>query len=287
MTRLREFVMPTWSVAGVQFDCQFKQPDKNLETMRRYTRELAGQGAKLIVFPECALPGYCFASKADAVPFAEPLPGPSSQAMASLCKELGVFVIYGLLERDGERLFNAVALVGPNGLVGSYRKAHLPFLGVDRFVTPGDRPFQVFDIDGLYVGMLICYDGGFPEATRVLALLGADLVVLPTNWPQGALCSASHIPEMRAHENHIYFMCVNRAGSEGGFRFIGLSRLCDWNGQTLAGAASDGVETFVGKVDPEQARQKRVINKPGEYELDRLANRRPDLYGPLVAPVRE
>lgn len=278
--------MATWSVAGVQFDCQFKQPEKNLATMQRYTRELAAKGARLIVFPECALSGYCFTSKADAAPFAETLPGNSSEAMTKVCKELGIYVVYGLIERDGERLFNSAALVGPNGLVGSYRKAQIPFMGLDRFVTPGDKPFEVFDLGGLKVGMLICYDGSFPEACRVLALLGADLIVLPTNWPEGAECSSGHIPEMRGHENHVYFMCVNRAGTEGGFRFIGRSRLCDWNGRTLAGTKTGDEETYLAQIEPEKARQKRVINKPGEYELDRIAARRPDLYGPLVLPVR-
>ncbi len=288
--------MLSWTVAGVQFDCKFKDAAANLAVMEKHVRVLAAKGAKLIVFPECALAGYCYGSKAEALPFAEPLPGPSSESFTKLCKELGVFVIYGLLERDGERLFNAVALVGPKGLVGSYRKAHLPFLGIDRFVTPGDRPFAVFDVphpspppntgEGtLKVGMLICYDGSFPEAPRVLSLMGADLIVLPTNWPDGAQCSSAHIPEMRAHENHIYFLAVNRVGEEGGFRFIGRSRLVDWNGKTLAAAATESEESFLGVIEPEKARAKRVINKPGEYELDRIAGRRPELYGRLTQPV--
>lgn len=276
--------MPLWTVAGVQFDCKFKDAAANLAAMEKHVRALAAQGARLIVFPECALSGYCYASKAEAMPFAEPLPGPNSGRVAALCKELGVYVIFGLLERDGDRLFNAAALVGPLGLVGSYRKAHLPFLGVDRFVTPGDRPFAVFEIEGMKVGMLICYDGSFPEAPRVLSLLGADLIVLPTNWPDGAQCSSAHIPEMRAHENHIYFLAVNRVGDEGGFHFIGRSRLVEWNGRSIAAATTETEESFLGVIEPEKARQKRVVNRPGEYEVDRIAGRRPELYALLAAP---
>ena len=87
-----------------------------------------------------------------------------------------------MLERDGARLFNACALVGPTGLVANYRKIHLPFLGVDRFTTPGDRPFAVHDLGGLRVGMTICYDGSFPESARVLMLQ-----FLKGSWHYGEL----------------------------------------------------------------------------------------------------
>src|SRR5262249_25058741 len=153
--------------------------------------------------------GYSYESKEDAWPHAETLPGPATQAVAADCRELGVWAVFGLLERDGDRLFNACALVGPRGFIAGYRKIHRPFLGVDRFVTPGDRPFAVHDLGGLRLGMNICYDGSFPESSRVLALLGADLIVLPTNWPTGAQ-AACHLPEARALENHVYYFAVNR-----------------------------------------------------------------------------
>ena len=138
--------------------------------------------------------------------------------------------------RYGDEVFNAAVLAGPDGLVGSYRKVHLPFLGVDRFTTPGNRPFEVFDVAGVRVGILICYDGGFPEAVRELALRNADLVVLPTNWPPGAETMAEYAVNTRAMENAIYFLAANRVGKERGFRFIGTSRICDPAGNTLAGA---------------------------------------------------
>lgn len=271
-----------WTVAGVQFDCQLGQARKNLATMLGATAELAARGAHLIVFPEAALSGYCYPSKAQALAHAETLPGPSTAAFAEVCARHDVHVIFGLLEVEGDDLYNAAALVGPNGLVASYRKTHLPYLGVDRFVTPGQRPFAVHDLGGLKVGMLICFDGSIPEAPRVLSLLGADLIVLPTNWPTGARCSAAHLAPMRAHENHVYFMAVNRVGTEGGFTFIGQSRVVDWDGTTLA-QAGDGPGTFMATLEPAKARQKRVIFVPGEYELDRIHGRRPELYGPLVA----
>lgn len=268
-------------VAGYQFDCQLGQPEKNLARMQAAVRQAAERGAKLVVFPECAVTGYCFASKEEAWPFTDPLPGLVSETVSGWCRAWNLHVIYGFLERDRDQLFNAVALVGPSGVVAGYRKTHLPFLGVDRFATPGNRPYATYEVDGVRVGMLICYDGSFPEAPRVLALLGADLIVLATNWPEGGRCSCMHIPPMRAHENHVYFLAVNRVGTERGFRFIGGSRLVDWHGTTLA-AVSEEESVFSGVISSAAARQKRVVIVPGEYELDRIAHRRPDLYGPLV-----
>jgi len=241
----------------------------------------AGRGARLVVFPECALCGYCYESKEEAWPHAETLPGPTTETLAALCRELGIWVICGLLERDHQHLFNACALVGPTGEAVSYRKIHLPCLGVDRFTTPGDRPFTVQDLDGLRVGMTICYDGSFPESARVLTLLGADLVVLPTNWPTGARSTPKYLVQARALENHIYYAAVNRVGEERGFHFIGSSRIVDCEGELLAVSEQDREETLYATIDPGLARQKHIVKIPGQYEINRVADRRPEMYGPL------
>jgi predicted amidohydrolase len=275
--------MPTWKIAGVQMDCRLGDRRANLERMQAGLHEAAGQGARLVVFPECALTGYGFDSKDEAWPHGETLPGPASDAVVDVCRRLGVWAVFGLLERDEAtgRLFNAAALVGPSGLVAGYRKVHLPYLGVDRFTTSGDRPFAVHDLGGLRVGLNICYDGSFPEAARVLMLLGADLIVLPTNWPPGAAGTVRHLMPARALENHVYYAAVNRVGQERGFRFIGQSRVLDCNGELLAAAGEHGEEVVYADVDPAWARQKHLVKIPGKYELDRLADRRPEMYGPL------
>jgi predicted amidohydrolase len=130
------------------------------------------------------------------------------------------------------------------------------------------------------VGINICYDGSFPESARVLTVLGADLVVLPTNWPTGAR-PAIKLALARALENHIYYAAVNRVGEERGFRFIGQSQIIDPDGEVIAEAAGEGEDVIVAEIDPEQARRKRVVKIPGEYEVDRVADRRPEMYGPL------
>jgi predicted amidohydrolase len=276
--------MALWKIAGVQMDCHLGNKSRNLEAIRSQLREAAGQGARLVIFPECALTGYCFESKAEAWRHAELLPGPSSDTLAADCRALGVYAVVGLLERAGDALFNACVLVGPPGLVATYRKIHLPYLGVDRFTTPGDRPFAVHDLGGLRVGMTICYDGSFPEAARVLMLLGADLIVLATNWPTGAISSARYVVQARAVENLVYFAAVNRVGEERGFHFIGMSRLIDCHGELLA-AGKGAEEILYAEIDPTQARAKHIVKIPGKYELDRVRDRRPEMYQPICASV--
>ena len=122
-------------IAAVQMDVSIGKPEANLAAMLAKLQEAAAAGAKLICFPECALTGYCFDSVAEAQPFAQTLPGPATERFAQACRELDVFVVFGLLEKEGDRLFNAVALVGPSGLIGSYRKVHLPYLGIDMRTT--------------------------------------------------------------------------------------------------------------------------------------------------------
>ena len=275
--------MSTRKIAAVQMDCRLADRRLNLEVIRTRLREAAGQGARLVIFPECALTGYCFESRDEAWPQAEPVPGPSTAAVAADCRDLDVWAAFGLLERDLERplFYNACALIGPQGLVANYRKIHLPYLGVDRFTTPGDQPFAVHDLAGLRVGMNICYDGSFPESARVLTLLGADLVVLPTNWPTGAYSTMKYVVQTRSLENHIYYAAVNRVGEERGFRFIGCSRIVNCDGELLAAAESDTEVILYAELDPDQARQKQIVKIPGKYEINRIADRRPQMYGPL------
>jgi 5-aminopentanamidase len=279
--------MPSWKIAGVQMDCRFGDKRHNLDTIRSRLREAATRGVRLIVFPECALTGYAFESKEEALPHAETVPGPGTEAVAADCRDLGVWAVFGLLERgDSGALFNAAAIVGPGGVIGTYRKIHLPILGVDRFATPGDRPFAVHDLGGLRIGVNICYDASFPESARVLTLLGADLVLLPTNWPPGAAKTAKYLAPARALENHIYYAAVNRTGEERGFRFIGQSRFVDCNGEVLA-FAGEGEEILYAELDPEAARDKQLVIIPGKYEVNRVTHRRPEMYGPLCAQPSE
>ncbi len=269
-------------VASVQMDIRIAEPAVNLVRIVERLKIAAGQGARLVVFPESALAGYCYGSLAEAMEFAQVFDGPELSQMAVRCRELSVFCVVGFLERDGERLFNTVACFGPGGLVGKYRKIHLPFLGIDRFTTPGDR-LDVFSTADFELGMNICYDCSFPESMRVLMLGGADIIVLPTNWPPTSGRTADVIPAARALENSVYVVVANRIGEERGFRFIGKSRICDPRGATLAVADHDREEIIYAEIDVDLARKKHLVNIPGEHEVHRVNDRQPHTYGPLTA----
>lgn len=274
----------TYRVAGVQMEPKFAEVATNRSIMITRVAAAAADDVRLIVFPECALTGYGFDSRDEALRCAEPADGPTSQAMRNAIRRLDIFVIYGFLEADGDRLYNACVLVGPRGVVGSYRKVHLPHLGVDRWVDPGDRPFAVHDAGGFKVGMHICYDGSFPETGRVLSLMGADLLVLPTNWPTHSETAAEHMIATRALENTVYAMAVNRVGEERGFRYIGRSSIAAPDGQVMAFAGAAREQVITADIDPAKARQKHLIRVPGLHEIDRFADRRPGFYGPIVEP---
>lgn len=278
--------MATWTIAAVQMDVRLGDREGNLERIRSHLAEAARKGARLVVFPECALTGYCFDGKDEAWPHAETIPGPTTSDLTEDCHRLGVHVVLGMLEaRPLDRaLFNVAVLIGPGGVVASYRKTHLPFLGVDRYTTPGDLPYAVHDIGGLRVGINICYDGSFPEAARCLMLQGADLIVLPTNFPPGAQSTVRYLLPARALENNLYYLVANRIGEERGFRFIGQSRIFDVTGDTL-GSVEEQAGIVYAEIDPRRARNKQIIRIPGKYELHRTAHRRPDLYGPILRPV--
>jgi len=272
-------------IAVVQMEPKLMKSRENVESILSAAKEAAENHADLIVFPECSLSGYIFSSRQEALPFAETIPGPSTEKVASLCQELKVYVIFGLLEEHGDKLFNAAAFLGPRGFIGKYKKNHLPFLGVDRFVDIGDEPFQVYQTPIGNIGLQICYDVVFAESSRVMTLLGADILVLLANFPQGRGEKViTYVVSARAIENRVHVVSANRIGSERGFSFAGLSKIVDASGEILGLASRDEEQIIYGELSLESARQKHVTLIPGEYEVDHVEDRRPELYGVITKP---
>ncbi len=268
-----------YQIAGVQMPVEFADPPRNTDAVIDHLQKTASRGADLTVFPECVLSGYCFSDPEAAQAASLDVDSSEIYRLAECCRDLNTSTVFGFLERTEHGLCNTVALLGPIGWIASYRKVHLPKIGVDRFTLPGDQPFQVVEHMGLRIGMLICYDCSFPEAVRVLALQGADIVILPTNWPSTSGGTADFVPNCRALENNIYFAAVNRIGLENGFQFIGKSKICAPSGRELAFANHDRFEILQADICPATARQKRLVHVPGEHEVDRFADRRPQFYG--------
>lgn len=275
-------------IAAAQIDVQLGQVDKNLEKIGRWIETAGHEKVDLIVFPECALTGYCFESRDEALPFARTKNDPLWLDLGHKLARTGVgSAVVGFLERDGDRVFNASALISRDGLVGLYRKVHLPGLGVDRFVDPGDQPYRVYQVGDVRIGLAICYDCSFPEPMRVLGLEGADVIALATNWPLAAERTARIVPPARSMENHLFFVAANRVGCERAFTFCGLSSICGPDGVELARAADIGEQLISASINVAAARNKRIERTKNAHVIDRFADRRPQFYEAIVRPVEE
>lgn len=265
-------------IACVQSNVVFGDPSANTKKAIADLEFLKEQGVQLAVFPEAFLTGYCVECAEDARQIG--IQASELEDLRRACDRLDMMAVVGFAEREGDTLFNSAALLEPDCPPRVYRKSHLPELGLDKFVGQGKGPLQLFETRIGKIGVLICFDMRFPEATRMLALQGADLIVLPTNWPEGAEVSADHIAIARAAENRVFFATCNRVGEENGFRFIGRSKIVSPTGQVLAAAGGEE-ETIIADLDFALARQKRTVAIPGKYETEVFKARRPDLYSGL------
>lgn len=268
------------TAAAVQLDIALGNPAQNKAALLQRIDTVA---ADLLVFPECANSGYLFASKEEAMPHAEPIPGPFTEALAAAAGRTGRWLAVGLLERAGDRLYNSAVLIGPAGELHRYRKTHLPFLGVDRFVTAGDV-LATLDTPFARVGMLICYEWRFPEVARCQALEGAELLLGLSNWPEGARVIPERLLPARAAENRVWIVSANRVGTERGGRYAGLSAVVAPDG-AMVSATEEREEVVIGQVDAPLSRTKKLVRKKGEYEIDLFGDRRPHLYGRIAGEV--
>ncbi len=275
-------------IVGAQINPVILDVNSNLKKCLEFTRKAANQGAKLVIFPEAALTGYCYSSLEEAIPVAETIPGQSTEEILSLCKELNTYVIVGLIEKEGDKYYNAAAFLGPGGLIGKYRKLHLPYLGVDRFLNHGNLPLTVFDTEIGRIGLSICFDAIFPELARVLTLNGADIVVNITNVPGPKLDpKMAHCIYARAIENLIFHIAVNRVGKERDWSFPGGGMAVDPEGKLIAAAKEHEEDLFYIEIDPMVARQKHRIMIPGQLEIDVMRDRRPEYYSDIVKPLED
>ncbi len=267
------------AVCGVQMAPRRGDRSANLDSARAGIAAASFEGARLVVFPEASLTGYVYHDRESAHEAAIQADGPELLEIAAMCRARDVWAVVGGIERDDDRLHNSLFLIGPEGPAGRYRKTHTLCLGVDRFTTPGTRPPPVFDTPLGRIGLNICYDGTFPETARALKLAGAQLIVLPTNWPNLRLKREQ--VRMRAYENHVNYLAVNRVGVEEGVSFHSGTMAADWRGD-LIGELGDGAGLLHVDFDMEAADRNRVVEVGGEYEYDYVADRRPDLYGRLT-----
>jgi len=269
-------------VAAVQMMPELLKVDKNLQSIILRFEEAVAAGAKLVVFPECALSGYDL-SLEEAQSVAESIPGHVSERLSQSCQELGSTIMVGILEKDERgRIFNTALIVGPDGILGRYRKTHLPHLGIDRFLASGEELLPPINTPVGRVGTLICYDLRFPEPCRALSLMGAQVILISTAWPSAATLYPDFVARTRAAENGVFLVAANRIGEERRSRYLGHSLIVGPDGEVLAQAGGEDETILYADIDPSLSDQKRRIFLAGEYELDIFNDRRPKLYGEIV-----
>ncbi|HKY36743.1 MAG TPA: carbon-nitrogen hydrolase [Polyangiaceae bacterium] len=281
-------------VGLVQTTVEDAKPRHVQKTLER-VREAASRGARLICLQELfASPYFCQVQDAALFDLAEPIPGPTSQAVSELAKQLGVTIVVPLFEKRAAGVYhNSLIVVGPTGeSLGLYRKMHIPddpLFYEKYYFTPGDLGFQCFQTPEAKVGPLICWDQWYPEAARLTALRGAELLVYPTaigwhpaekaEFGAAQLSAWQTIQRSHAIANGVFVVAVNRVGHEGpadgGLTFWGHSFVADPFGVVLA-EAGEGEETLVVELD--LSRQEWVRRNWPFYR-----DRRIDAYGGITS----
>jgi len=248
--------------------------EEMLGVMHRASEGAALEGARLLILPELFLTGYHIG--ADRVRgLAQPADGPAAQAAAAIARRFGVAILYGYPEIAAARVHNSALLIERDGrTLANFRKLHL-FGAIDgASFVPGDDPVVIAEIDGIKVGILICYDVEFPELVRGLALRGVDLIAVPTAQMQPYEFVPRTLIPARAYENSVFMAYANRCGREAELVYTGESCILGPDGADLARAGT-GEEMIFATLDPALLARARVLNT---Y----LADRRPGLYGALT-----
>ncbi len=235
---------------------------------------LIGAKADLIVLSELFATGYTLLSREEAEELAEDKNGTTSEFLVEIAETTGATIVAGFIEREGDKIYNSSLMVSAEGTIDTYRKLHL-FNKEKLWFDPGNKPFAVYDVEGVKVGIMICYDWIFPEATRTLALLGADLVAHPANLVL-PYCQQAMIT--RCLENRVFAVTANRIGREirgaDDFSFTGASQITAFNGEVLASAPINETALHIVEIDPEKARNKMI----NEYN-NVFTDRRLEFYG--------
>ncbi len=283
-----------FTVGLVQMSCS-PEPEANLIRAIARIREAAARGAQIICLQELFRSQYfCREENAELFALAEAIPGPSTDALTCLARELRVVIIASLFERRAAGLYhNTAAVLDADGsLLGLYRKMHIPDdpLYYEKFYfTPGDLGFPNFDTRYGRIGVLVCWDQWYPEGARLASLRGAQILFYPTaiGWhpSEKEQCGAAQLDAWRtiqrshAIANGIYVAAVNRVGYEGpperGLEFWGTSFVADPFGEVLAQASACKEETLIVECDPQRMEEVRR-NWPF------LRDRRIDAYSPLL-----
>ncbi|HOE55113.1 MAG TPA: nitrilase-related carbon-nitrogen hydrolase [Candidatus Cloacimonas acidaminovorans] len=259
-------------ISALQFAPRLLDKEYNLKKMKQLLSVLK---TDLVVLPELCNSGYVFANKEEVFSVAEEAgKGETYFALSEIASCNNCNIVYGYPELDGNNLYNSCMLIMPDGRFYNYRKTHL-FNREKLFFSPGDTGFQVFTIlNGVKIGMMICFDWQFPEAARTLALLGAQIICHPANlvlpWCQQAM-------KTRCLENRVFAVTANRIGTEINagetVSFTGQSQILNTRGEVLSSLSVSEERTITVEINPEEANDKTVTERN-----DAFKDRRPEFY---------
>lgn len=266
-------------VAVAQTDPRVGYKEENVRNAVDILRRAVEQEVDLIVLPELGNSGYVFNSRAEAFELSEPIPdGPTCQTYLDVIRGSGTHVVAGICERAGDRLYNSAAILGPDGYIGTYRKLHL-WHEERLFFEPGNLGLPIFHLPFGRVGVMICYDGWFPEVTRILKLRGADIICDPTCWDlvPGRI-EASHNPSpiihmAQAHMNNVFIACADRCGVERGVTFSGMSHIAGPDGYVAGPAGMSEPEVLAADINLAEARHHHWTDLSNPF-----VDRRTDVY---------
>ncbi len=270
------------TLASVQLDVVLGDVQATRAKVAAWAAQAAQAGADVVLFPELILAsGYSFGEKF--YEFAEPIPGPSTEALGRMARQHNLYIIAGLAEGDRSgAVYNSAVIVGRSGdLVGRYRKTHI-FSPTESFFALGAE-LSVYDLDFGRVAIPICYDLEFPEPARVLCLAGAEILLsMAAHWTGTGTVGGPEnfirtIYAARALENRVPVVLSNRVGFDPGLddNFVGLSRIVDADGVTVAAMPDDQEGMIVATLDLNEERKKRQ-----RYNYYR--DRKPWLYASLA-----
>jgi predicted amidohydrolase len=296
-------------IGAAQFEVRDADKEYNLSVIENLARKAVEQGADLVSFSECCIPGYTFLedlSRNEIEALAEQVPdGPSTRCLAAMSQSLGAALAAGLVEQDDQNLYNTYVVVSPDGFVAKHRKIHA---FISEHLTCGDR-YTAFDLLGCKFGILICYDNNLVENVRLTAMMGAEIILMPhvtgclpspmpgrgtvdpAIWhnrerdpvrcrqefdgPKGRGWIMRWLPA-RAYENGVYAVYTNPIGVESGTIKPGGSMILDPFGEILDECRRLGDDVVVAALDPE-----KIKVAPGQGYI---RARRPDLYEKMIEP---
>ena len=268
------------NIACIQMSMTIDNKKKNLEKALEKIEKAAKQRAQIILLPELFNTEY-FPWWRDKKYFdyAEPMPGPTTEAISEVAKKYGTYIIAPFYEEEGPGIYyNSAALIGKKGeLIGKQRKMHIPAIkSIEKYYfKPSEANYPIFNTDYARIGICICYDRLFPEVMRALTLNGAEIIFNPIC---GTIFPGVSTLDTRALENGVFIVAANRVGEEGGHRYSGASMVIDPEGITIE-RADDKEQILIKEIDVTRVRE--IRNK---YPF--LRDRRPEVYSPLLKTAR-